>query len=162
MNPVASPTPYDIVGIPTFPFIPPTTLWLLLASIAAVSYLLSRIAILKSAHKKIQKLSLVLRELEKYLNTPPNPEEASLISILVKRYLASESGRLGSSLSVLPTCTEKEMIELQKVAKIPEIQKILECLITLESIRFQKDRSEVAAVSMIHSNLMALNARGNK
>lgn len=162
MNTLPSPTPYDIVAIPVFPFIPSTTLWLILASIAAISYLLFRINILKSGQRKIKKLTIVLQEIEKHLTTPPSPEEASLISLLVKRYLASESGRFGANLLILPSCSENEMIAIKKSVSIPQIQIILDCLIDLEAARFKNDKIETSPIPLLHSNLIGLNAREDR
>jgi len=52
MNTSPSPTPYDIVEIPSFPFIPSIILWLGLASIGLVSYFIFRLISIKSAQKK--------------------------------------------------------------------------------------------------------------
>lgn len=155
-TPQTSPTPYDILPIPSFPFIPSWRIWLVTISILLVGYLIIRFLNKRSTHFKIRKLSLVLEELEKFATKELDSNDAARLSLLVRRYLASESDTLGSSFLNMPALAGVELKSLLSSTENNEIKILLTGLLELEDSKFQQNKTQIKSAAAMQKALIQL------
>ncbi len=137
-----SPTPYDIVPIPTFPFIPPLWFWLSVAIVAAITLLLNKFITNRTAKVSIKKFDLLKNEIERNLAVGLDSVTASRISLMLKRFLSSESQTLGSALSTLPALSAHEIQGIANETLDSSVKEILQVIMELDSVRFQNCKNQ--------------------
>ena len=136
-NLAPSATPYDIVPIPSFPFIPPLWFWLVAILIANTIYFSNKYLINRSRRINVKKFDIIKGEIKKNISQTLDSNTASRLSLMLKRLLSSESNNLGADLFNLPALSEKEIESIAAKASEPVVKDLLNFIRELESVRFQ-------------------------
>ncbi len=130
------PTPFDISPIPTFPFMPPLWAWALVFSLGILGFCLNKFLKNRQVQRQRKALSLVIEELKRIESLSIDKSVASRISLLIRRFLSSESKLFGTELSILPSLSAKEIELLLDNVSSHDIKEILKNILLLESVRF--------------------------
>jgi hypothetical protein len=155
-TPTPAPTPYDILPIPAFPFIPALWVWLATISFFVIGYILIQLLMNRSAQVKIKKLGIVLAELEKVSGKELDSTEATRISMIVRRYLASESATLGSAFQNIPALAGVELQKLLTASSNPELKTIISGLLELEDSKFSPNKTPIKSATEMQKALLRL------
>ncbi|GEM_PF-3127156 len=138
----ASPTPYDIVGIPLFPYIPNIWLWIFVVAIAVVL-----LFIFKKIHQK-KEVKLfnsaydeILTDLSLLSNlTGKEPRESlNKASLLVRRFLETHATKINANLSNITGLSLQEISEIAEQIRQNDLKTLLTTLLTVEDQRFSSN-----------------------
>jgi hypothetical protein len=161
-TPTPAPTPYDILPIPLFPFIPPLWVWLTTISCFVIGYTLIQLLIKRSAQIRIKKLSIVLEELERISNKELDSTEASRLSLMIRRYLASESSTLGAAFQNIPALAGTELRNLLNSSSDTEVKTLLTGLLELEDSKFSQNKIPIKYAAEMQKALLRLSENKTK
>ena len=156
MNP--EPTPFDIVPIPVFPFVPSIWSWVFLIACALLIYGVFQFFIKNQSRESIKILDLVVTEilnLERK-NQAIDSSSAARLSILIRRFLAAEASKFGPDFNSLPSLSAKELESLSKKVSDSKIQFLLKSLADMESIRFGSSETKAPVLRELRDTLQSI------
>lgn len=147
------PTPFDITPIPIFPFQPPLWAWGVIIGLGVVGFLLNRYLKNRQTQRQRRAITLVIEELKKIEQHQIDKSTATRVSILVRRFLASENKLFGMELCPLPSLSANEIKLLLDKVKTQEIKDVLNNILLLEAVRFGGESPEQNITSNIRRSL---------
>lgn len=145
MNPSPLPTPYDIVEIPYFAYVPGILAWLAFLLFAALSVQLVKRLRRRKPKNHLRALDLAVEELQALtgVGSRPAKDSMAIASIVTKRFISIVEGR------DLTAQSAQELRELQKGCQDKALAGLLERVIDLDTYRYQPSGAALPGREMI-------------